>query len=101
MPTLHLVADRRDDIGKGELPLVLGDLRVEDHLQEQIAELVLEVRHVAARDGIGDLMRFLDGIGRDALKALRHIPIAARLRVAETFHDGQQAFQIGNLCFCD
>ena len=66
---------------------LLGDAGMIDDLELEIAELVLERVHVAAADRVGDLIGFLDRIGRDRLEALLAVPFAARLRIAQPGHD--------------
>ena len=88
---LHLVGDGGGHVMEREMPGFLGDAGVEHHLQQQIAQFVPQRRHIFARDGVGDLIGLLDGIGRDGGKALRHIPFAAPHRIAQPRHDGQQA----------
>ena len=38
----RLLVDGLDHVGKGEGALLLGHARMEDHLQQQVAEFVLE-----------------------------------------------------------
>ncbi len=47
---------------------------MEDDLEQEIAELVLEIVHVAARDRLGDLVGLFDGVGRDRGEVLLDIP---------------------------
>ncbi|KAG1254598.1 hypothetical protein G6F68_010774 [Rhizopus microsporus] len=98
MATLHLVADRAGDIGKGESALLLGHARMEYHLQQQVAQLVTEIVEVATVDRIGDLVGFLDGVRRDGREVLLQVPRAAALRIAQARHDRQQALQLGAGC---
>ena len=56
----------------------LSHLRVEHDLELEIAELVGERVHVVARDGVGDLIGFLDGVGRDGGETLHADPIRSR-----------------------
>ena len=69
-----------DDIAEGEFAGFLGHVRVVDDLQQQVAELVAQIVQVAARDGVGDLVGFLDRVGRDGRKILLDVPGAAGLR---------------------
>src|SRR5580704_5801681 len=62
------------------------------HLKQQIAELVLELAHVAALDGVGNLIGLFDGVGRDAGKGLLAIPGTAVGR-AQACHDCKQLAQ--------
>ncbi len=70
--------------------MLLGHLRMEHDLQQQIAQFVLEVPHVAAINRIGDFVGFLNGVWRDAGEGLLHIPWATGLRIAQRGHDRQQ-----------
>ena len=90
MAALHLVADRRGHVGKGKRARFLGHARVEHHLQQQIAQLVLEVDHVATIDGIGDFVGFLDGVRGDGRECLPGVPRAAVNGIAQPGHDRQQ-----------
>ncbi len=47
--------------------------------------------YVAARDGIGDLVGFLDRVRHDRFEPLRAIPFASVHRIAKGGHDGEQA----------
>ena len=60
--TDELVVEVAADIGKGELARVLGDLRVEQHLHEHVAELLAQVRGIAGLDGVDDLEGLLDHV---------------------------------------
>ena len=56
----------------------LGHSGVEHDLELQIAELVGQRVHVAAVDRVGDLIGFLDRVGRDRLEASARCPIRSR-----------------------
>jgi hypothetical protein len=58
--------------------LFLGHASVKHHLEQKIAEFVLEVSEIATRDRIGDFVGFLDRIGRDARKILLEVPGGSR-----------------------
>ena len=77
MATLHLVADRGNDVVEAEQTGFLGDATVEDDLQQKIAEFVFQIGHVTARDGVGDLIGFLNRVRGNRLERLRAIPFAA------------------------
>ena len=47
---------------------------VEDDLEQQVAELVLQVGEVAAGDGVGHLVGFLQRVGRDRREGLLQVP---------------------------
>ena len=57
----------------------LGHARVKHDLEQQIAEFVLEIGHVAALDRVGDLIGFLDRVRRDRRESLRAYPIRSRV----------------------
>ena len=67
---------------------------MEHDLEQKVAELVLEVEKIAARDRLGDLIGFLDRIGRDGREILLEVPRAARARRAQRGHDREQALDV-------
>ena len=66
-----------------------------DDLELQIAEFVLEVRHIGAADRIRDLIGFLDRIRSDRIERLFAIPFTAALRIAQPLHDLHQLGKTG------
>ena len=93
MPVDHLLCDGLGHVGEVERPGLAGHLRVVDHLQEQIAQFLLERRHIVTLDGVGDLVGFLDRVWRNRPEGLVDVPRAAMLTVAQPRHDGQEAGQ--------
>ncbi len=114
LDSLPVVVDRRDAAGKllfedmRVTPYHLGDdgfgnrierkradffahACVENHLEQEVAQLVLKRLHVLALDGIGDFIGFLDGIGRYGCEVLGEVPWAAALRIPQPRHHGEQA----------
>ena len=76
----HLVVDgAAATSSKAKAPCFLGHARMEDHLQQQVAQLLLQVGEVAALDGVGDLVGFLDRVGGDGGEGLLQVPRAAGL----------------------
>ena len=73
----HLVVDRLGHVGEGEGASLLGHARMKDHLEQQVAQLLLQIAQVAALDGVGDLIGLLDGVGRDGGEGLFQVPGAA------------------------
>ena len=69
-----MVGDRLDHVAEIEGALLLGHAGVEDDLQQQIAEFVLQVVEIAARDGVGHLVGFLERVGRDRREVLLEVP---------------------------
>ena len=96
MPARHLVADRRHHVAERERALFLRHPRVEHHLQQQVAELVLQIRQIATVDRIGDFVGFLDGVRRDGCKGLLEIPRATRHRIAQRRHDAEQVADVAH-----
>ncbi|KCW98283.1 hypothetical protein DK27_11175 [Xanthomonas arboricola pv. pruni] len=92
--THQLVAERGDHVGESERALLGGHLRMEDHLQEKVAQLVAQSRQVVAIDGVGNFVGFFDGVWRDAGEGLLHIPRTAVLTIAQARHQLQQALEV-------
>ena len=74
-----------------EMPGLFSHARVEDHLEQQIAQFDPQLVHVAVLDGVGDLIGFLNRIGSDRLEGLLHVPGTAAVRIAQANHDVLQA----------
>ena len=91
MPPDHLARDRLDHVAERERVLLLGHAGVIHHLQQEIAEFIPEIVEIAARDGVGDLIGFLDGVGRDGREILFEIPRTAAAGRAQRRHDFEQA----------
>ena len=90
----HLVANRADDVGKGEVSGFAAHLGVEHDLEQQVAKLVDQLRHVAAIDGVQDFVSLLDRMRCDRRKALLEIPRASAFGIAQTRHDGDEAIDL-------
>src|SRR6185312_9731275 len=95
MTPQQLVADGSGHRLEIELPRLAGDLRVEHHLKQQIAQFVLQVQGIAALDGGGDLVGLLDGVRRAAGGGLLPIPGTA-VGGPQARHDGQQFLKPGH-----
>ena len=91
MPADHFAGDGLDHVAERERALLLRHARVIDDLQQEIAELVAEIVEIAARNRLGDLIGFLDGVRRDRRKILLEVPRAAGHRRAQRRHDLDQA----------
>src|SRR3569833_4398506 len=74
MPPDHLARDRLDHVAEGECVYLLGHTRMKHDLQQQVAQFVLEVMELAARDRISDFVRLLDSVGRNGREILLEIP---------------------------
>jgi len=86
----HLCSDGVNDVAEAEASLLLCHARVIDDLQQEIAELVLKPIEIAARDRVGHLIAFLDGVGRNRREGLIAIPRAAGCRVPQPRHHAQK-----------
>ena len=80
-----------DHVAEIEGALLLGHAGMERDLEQEVAELVLEVGEIAARDGVGHLVGFLERIGRDGPEGLLEVPGAAAAGRAQRRHDLDQA----------
>ena len=86
----ELSCDGLDHIAEREGPLFLGHAGMENHLEQQIAQFVLQIREIAALDGVHDLIGFLEGVGRNRREILLQIPGAAGSGRAQGRHDLQE-----------
>ena len=93
MPAEHFLGDRIDHIGKLKGALLLGHAGVIDHLQQQVAELILQSGHVLPFNGINNLVGLFDGIGGNGRKGLREVPGTTRVWGAQGRHNGEQVGQ--------
>ena len=97
----QLGGDGLDHVGEIEGALLLRHAGVENDLQQQIAEFVLEPVEIAARDGVGHLIGFLERVGRDGGESLLEVPRAAGAGRAQRRHDLDQAGDVaGGLHRC-
>ena len=90
----HLVANRADDVGKGEISGFAAHLGVEHDLEQQVAKFVDQPRHVAAIDGVQDFVSLFDRVRCDRRETLLEIPRATAFGVAQTRHDGDEAIDL-------
>ena len=93
MAAHHLVGNRRRDMFKIEEAFFLGHARVKHDLKQQVAEFVLQRRHIPARNRVGDLISLFERIGRNCRKILLQIPRATALGRAQPSHDRKQAVE--------
>ena len=66
---------------------------MEHHLEQDIAQLLLQIVHVHAVNGANSLIGFLQHVGPDGLMGLRHIPGTAA-RSPEQRHDFAQILDV-------
>ena len=86
----HLGADSPRYAGEVEALFLTAHLAVIDDLQKQIAQFAFQVIPGFALDGIGNLVGFLDRVGRNRGEILLDVPRAAGLGIAEAAHDFDQ-----------
>ena len=69
----------------------LGHARVEDNLQQEVAEFVAQIVQVVAFDRVRDLVGLFDRVGFDRHEVLFHVPRTTGFRIAQRSHDFDQA----------
>ena len=84
MPADEFLRDGLHHVAEIEGALFLRHAGVEDDLQEEIAQLFAQIRQIAARDGVGDLVGLFQRVGRNGREILRQIPRTAGLRGCAT-----------------
>lgn len=94
MAANQLAGDAIDHRIELEAPLFPRQLRVVDDLEEQVAQLFAQVVEVAALDGVGHLVGFLEGVRDDGRVALLQVPRATVLRVAQPGHEVKQVVEL-------
>ena len=73
----HLVGERVDDVGDAELADLGRELRVEEHLQQQVAELFAESLEMRDLDRLDDFERLFDEVRNERAVRLLAVPRAA------------------------
>jgi len=94
MSTYHLGGNCFDDIVEIERLDFLGQPRMVGNLKKEVAEFVAEVVEVVARNRVGDLMGFFDGVWRDRREGLLFVPRATRFLIPECRHDFNKALDV-------
>ena len=89
-----------DDVVDGEPSLGAEELSLEDHLKEEIAELLAQSLPVAGVDGVDHLARFLEHVLAERLERLLAVPGAAARR-EELPHDAHEPDERGAVLLCD
>jgi len=93
----QLVGDPAGDLLDGEAVLGLrGDLGVEDHLQQQVAELLPKMILVSVLDRLDQLAGLLDQILHQRLMGLLGVP---RAFPAEPAHHRDESFELARRVF--
>ena len=90
--TDHLVGESLEQLGHRELAAFGGDLRVEHHLEEEVAELLAQRLEAARLDRLQHLVGFLDEVGLERRPRLLSIPWAS-IRPTQAVHDVQEPLE--------
>ena len=90
MAAQQLAGYFRRHVLKVEAAFLAGQLGVEDHLEQQIAQLSPQLAPVAAFNGLDHLVNFLDGMGNQRFESLLQIPRAAEFPIPQHRHQGEQ-----------
>ena len=69
------------------MPGLFGHAGVKDHLEQKIAQFAFKLVHIAAVDGLRDLVGFFYRIGSDAGEGLLDVPRAALIGIPQARHD--------------
>ncbi len=93
MPPQHLPRDAVYDVGEVEPAFFRGHLRVIHDLEQEVSELFLQRLAIVARDRVGDLVSLFDRVRSDRGVALRDVPRAARILVAQPRHHREQVIE--------
>ncbi len=88
MPVNQLVTERIGHIAKIESALFLAQFREEHHVQQQVAQLLLDTLHVVVRNGIGQFERLFDRVAAQRIESLFAVP---RTVSPQSVHHLQQA----------
>ena len=94
MPAHQLLVDGIERIADGKPLFLRGHLRVEDGLQQEIAQLIPEVIPVATIDRIQNFVGLFQSVLANGVEVLLAIP-GTPLRGAQTGHQVDQRFKPG------
>ena len=90
MSPCHLRRDGVHNITERERTFFLCHACMKHHLQQQIAEFLLQVLEIAPCDCLRNLIGLLDGVGGDGREGLLQIPRASSFGRAQRRHDVEQ-----------
>jgi hypothetical protein len=76
-----------------EATFLVGDLRIEHYLKQQITKLIAQLQEVTAFDSINDFIDFFQSVGSEGLKRLLSIPVTPMVGITKLPHDRQQLTQ--------
>ena len=89
MAANQLAVQMIEHIGDGEVAFVGRHLRIEQHLQQQVAEFFGKMRKVAALDGVEDFVGLFQRVFANGVEGLLAVPRAAA-GSAKARHDGHR-----------
>ena len=90
----ELLVEAADDVVDREGAVVRGDLRVQDHLLQDVAELLDQMLVVIRLDGLHGLVGLLDHVLGDRAVRLLAVP-RATIRLAQAPHRAHEAVELG------
>ncbi len=82
----HLGDQRLEQVGHREFAALPGDLRVEDNLEQEIAQLLADVRRVSGVEGVKDLVGLLDEERAERFAGLFSVPGTAAFAAQAGHH---------------
>src|SRR5215469_2307161 len=90
----HFFVDFADHVGDREARFFAGNLGMEKHLEQKVAQFFGQLGVVGGIEGVEDFVGFLDEVGAKGRVGLLAVP-RATARSAETVHDGDQFVEGG------
>ena len=91
----QFVAQGIGHVSEIERPLFLAQLRIEHHVQEQVAQLLLDALHIVIGDGVGQFVGLLNGVAAQRIESLLAVPgtfAAQRVHHLQKTGRGRQTF---------
>ena len=92
MARLHLGNETPGHISDVESTALLGDNRMKEHLQENVAQFFAHLSLIAVAKRIVQLVRFFDEVRAERVVGLGRIPLAASSQVT---HERERIFKRG------
>ena len=90
MAGFHLGEETFCHVAEVKGTTLLGNHAVEQHLEQQVAELRAERSVVGSSNGVVHLVRFLDQVRPQRLVRLRRVPLAALPQILHQFQRFRQ-----------
>ena len=86
----HICGDALHYVAESELVCLFAHLGVIDNLQQQLSNLLAQVIDVVARNCVGYLVGFFDGVRHNGREILLDIPWVAGLRLTQDDDDSDR-----------